>query len=135
MSVENDVIGSWDLSVDGRDGSGRDRPAVPHGVVAFGPSIDPTMPGSVARIERGSGHLEVPGIRELGTTDFTLGLWVNANARPTSPLGDLAAFFDPSARRGFSLGFQHGAICGSHCNDRNHISISQPQFEWIKPYL
>ena len=97
----------------------RGRHAVAHGAVAFGPSTDPTMTGSVARIERGNGHLEVPGIRELGTADFSLGLWVNANARPTSPLGDLAAFFDPTARRGFTLGFRHEAICGSHCNDRN----------------
>ena len=119
MSSENHLIGSWDLSVDGRDGSGGGRHAVPHGPVAFGRSTDPTMTASVARIERGKGHLEVPGVRELGTTDFSLGLWVNANARPTSPLGDLAAFFDPTARRGFTLGFLHGAICGSHCNDRN----------------
>ena len=95
MSSENHLLGAWDLSVDGRDTSGRGRHAVPHGAVAFGPSTDPTMMGSVARIERGNGHLEVPGVRELGTADFSIALWVNANVRPTSPLGDLAAFFDP----------------------------------------
>lgn len=119
MSVEDHLIGSWDLAADGRDGSGRDRHAVPHGVVAFGPSIDPSMPGSVARIDRGNGRFEVPGIHDFGTTDFTLGLWVNANARPTSALGDLAACFDPSTRRGFTLGFGHRDVCGSHSNDRN----------------
>lgn len=118
-ALEDHVIGSWDLATDGRDGSGRDHRAIPVGVVGFGPSVDPTMSRSVARIEGGSGHLEVPGIRGLGTTDFTIGLWVNANARPTSALGDLAASFDPSTRRGFTLGFQHSNVCGSHANDRN----------------
>ena len=77
------------------------------------------MSGPVARIEAGRGHLEVPAVRDLGTADFTIGLWVNANRRPTSALGDLASVFDPAERRGFTLGFQHGAVCGSHRNDRN----------------
>jgi hypothetical protein len=53
----------------------------------------------------GKGHPR-SGVRELGTNDFSIAIWVNASVRPTS-LGDLAAFFDPSARRGFTLGFRH----------------------------
>ena len=119
MSIDDHLVGSWDLAADGRDGSGRGRHAVAHGVVAFDSSIDPAMARSVARIERGGGHFEVPGIRGLGVADFTLGLLVNANARPTSALGDIAACFEPSTRRGFTLGFQHRDVCGSHGNDRN----------------
>ena len=119
MPTDSGLAGSWDLAVDGRDGSGRGCHAEIVGAVEFGPSVDPAMPGGVARIARGGGHFEVPGIRQLGEADFSLGLWVNANPSPTSPLGDLAAFFDPAARRGFTLGFQHRDVCGSHCNDRN----------------
>src|SRR5690349_3350861 len=118
MPSDAQLAGSWDLAGDGRDTTGR-HPAVPVGAVSFGPSTAPAIGGAVARIEAGRGHLEVADLEPFGTADFTLGLWVNANPRPTSPLGDLAAAFDPAERRGFTLGFQHGAVCGSHRNDRN----------------
>lgn len=119
MSLESGLIGSWDLAGDGRDGSGQGHDAVPHGTVTFGPSSDPAMAGTIARIDSGRGHLEVPAIGRIGSDDFSVALWVNAAARPTAALGDLASFFDAGERRGFTLGFQHGAVCGSHRNDRN----------------
>ena len=63
MASDNGLLGQWDLAVDGRDTSGHDRHAVVHGSVAFGPSLDDGRSGSVARIARGHGHLEVSGIR------------------------------------------------------------------------
>jgi Concanavalin A-like lectin/glucanases superfamily len=119
VGIDEHLIGSWDLALDGRDASGRGHHATTHGTVAFGPSGDATHARSVARIEHGAGHLEVPGIAGLGITDFTIGMWVNASTRSTAALGDLAASFDPATRRGFTLGFQHRTVCGSHCNDRN----------------
>jgi hypothetical protein len=67
---------------------------------------------------RGEGRLEVlpPGRWSLG--DFTVAAWVNAAAKPTTVLGDVVAWFDRRSRRGFTLGFEHGAPCGSHGNDR-----------------
>jgi hypothetical protein len=44
--------------------------------------------------------------------------WVNAAAAPTTVLGDVVSWFDPATRNGFTLGFEHGAPCGSHGNDR-----------------
>ena len=75
----------------------------------------------VARIDGGAGHLEVAVDRSAwARNDFSLSMWVNAaSAADTSTLGDLASSFDPAERRGFTLGFQHGAVCGSHRNDRN----------------
>jgi hypothetical protein len=119
MAVDPRLLGSWDLAGDGRDGSGHGRHAVAVGDVSFGPSLDPALAGHVARFPLGRGHLEVQGAPPLGRADFTIGMWVNADPRPTSPLGDLAAIFDADARKGFTLGFQHGAVCGSHVNDRN----------------
>ena len=119
MSQDDGLIGSWDLAGDGHDGSGHGHHAIAQGTVAFGPSSDPTFRDPVARIEHGRGYFDVPGIDRLGTADFSLALWVNGAAQPTAALGDVASFFDPVNRRGFSLGFQHGAVCGSHANDRN----------------
>ena len=124
--IRQRLLGQWDLAADGRDGSGNDRHAVVHGSVAFGPSLDHGRSGSVARIVRGHGHLEVSGIRDFGETDFTIGLWVNAAPTPTAALGDLASFFDPTDRRGFNLGFQHGAVCGSQRADRNLFWARRP---------
>src|SRR4051794_4817065 len=104
-----DLLGSWDLAGDGADASSHGRHAIAVGTVAFGPSADPARRAVVARIEAGRGHLEVAGLPGLRTADFTIGLWVNANPRPTSALGDLVSSFDPGSRTGFTLGFQHGA--------------------------
>lgn len=119
MSLKRGLIASWELSVDGRDGSGHGHDAIPRGEVTFGPSSDPAMSGRVAWIGAGRSHLEVPTLGRMGSDDFSIALWVNAAARPTAALGDLASSFDQVGRRGFTLGFQHGAVCGSHRNDRN----------------
>ena len=119
MSLETGLIGSWGLAGDGRDASGHGHHAQVHGTVTFAPSASPDMHRSVARIDAGAGHLEVPSIGQLGTNDLSVSLWVNAAPRPTAALGDLVSAFDPAGRRGFTLGFQHGAVCGSHRNDRN----------------
>jgi hypothetical protein len=132
MALDDLLLGSWDLTSDGRDVSGHGRHAEVRGQVAFGPSSNPAMPGSVARILLGRGHLEVPAIDRLGTSDFTLSAWVNPSTRSMAALGDIASFFDPIRRRGFELGFQHRAVCGSHGNDRNLFfgidSGSEPQW-------
>jgi hypothetical protein len=119
MSLDRGLVGSWELAGDGHDRSGRDHHAIVHGRVAFVQSTDARMDRPIARIDAGAGHLEVPTFGGLGTTDFSVSLWVNAGTASKATLGDLASFFDASERRGFSLGFQHGDACGSHRNDRN----------------
>jgi Concanavalin A-like lectin/glucanases superfamily len=116
MPGDLDPIGSWDLAIDGRDGSGHGLHAVTRGEVVFGPSADPAFGRPVARF-RGEGRLEVPPPSgQLG--DLTVAAWVNAAAKPTTVLGDAVSWFDRGSRRGFTLGFEHGTPCGSHGNDR-----------------
>jgi hypothetical protein len=117
MPRDLDLVGSWDLAIDGRDGSGHGFHAMAHGVVEFGPSADPAFGHSVARL-RGSGRLAaaLPAGREM--RDLTVAAWVNAAATPTTVLGDAMSWFDRGSRRGFTLGFEHGSPCGSHGNDR-----------------
>ena len=117
MSSDVGLIGSWDLTVDGRDRSGHGLHAMPHGEVGFGASTDPAFGRPAARF-RGDGRLEVAVAAGLGTGDVTVAAWVNAAADPTTVLGDVVSCFDPGTRHGFTLGFEHGAPCGSHGNDR-----------------
>jgi hypothetical protein len=117
MSGEIGPIGSWDLIADGRDGSGHGLHAVTHGEVEFGASTDATFGRPVATF-RGGGRLEVTPSVGLGPGDVTVAAWVNAAANPTTVLGDIVSWFDPTTRHGFTLGFEHGAPCGSHGNDR-----------------
>jgi len=117
MSHDVGPIGSWDLVADGRDGSGHGFHAVARGEVEFGAPTDPAFGRSVATF-RGSGRLEVVPAAGLGANDITVAAWVNAAADPTTVLGDVVSWFDPGMRHGFTLGFEHGAPCGSHGNDR-----------------
>lgn len=117
MSGDPGPIGSWDLAADGRDASGQGLHAVVRGAVAFGASTDPAFGRPVARFS-GGGRLEVASGAARGVGDVTVAAWVHAAADPTTVLGDVVAWFDPRTRHGFTLGFEHGAPCGSHGNDR-----------------
>jgi hypothetical protein len=109
-------IGAWDLSASGHDSSGQGWHAQAIGDVDFGPSIDARVRRPVAHLQA-AGRLEVvpPWSRLHG---FTVAAWVNAAAPATTVLGDAVAWYDPSSRHGFTLGFEHGSPCGSHGNDR-----------------
>lgn len=111
------LIGSWDLAGDARDRSGHRLHAVAHGPVGFGATADPALGRPVATF-RGDGRLEVTPPDGLGAGDVTVAAWVNAASDPTTVLGDIVSWFDPRTRHGFTLGFEHGAPCGSHGNDR-----------------
>lgn len=117
MSGDLGPIGSWDLAADGRDASGHGLHAVARGAVEFGGSRDPGFDRPVARFG-GGGHLEVLPPARWSVGDITVAAWVNAAANPTTVLGDAVAWFDRGSRHGFTLGFEHGAPCGSHGNDR-----------------
>ena len=117
MSPETGPVGSWNLAGDGRDASGHGLHAIARREVAFGAYGEAVSGHEGARF-RGAGRLEValPAGTLLG--DLTVAAWVNAAADPTTVLGDVVSWFDPSTRTGFVLGFEHGAPCGSHGNDR-----------------
>jgi len=117
MVRDPDPVAAWSLAIDGRDESGHGRHATVRGEVRFGPSTDP---GSVRPCLRlgGAGRLEVDAPEGMTAGDLTVAAWVNAATIPTTVLGDVVSWFDPRARRGFNLAFEHGSPCGSHGNDR-----------------
>jgi hypothetical protein len=118
MTAADDLIGSWDMAADGRDGSGNGRHAAIHGEVSFGPSLDRSVSRPVARFGRGDGRLEVAG-SAIGGGNFTLTAWINVPSATRTSIGDIAALYDPNERRGFSIGVNHSSACGNHGNDRN----------------
>ncbi len=117
MSDDLQPAGSWDLEGDGADGSGHGLHARIEGPVTFDRAASGAFGGPIARFQ-GDARLVVDPPGGLGRGDLTVAAWVNAAARPTTVLGDVLARFDPVRRRGFTLGFEHGAPCGSHGNDR-----------------
>jgi hypothetical protein len=54
----------------------------------------------------------------IGSRDFTVHGWIQIPDRSVSGLGDVAAAFDGSSRRGWTLGFLDSSPCGNHPNDR-----------------
>lgn len=117
MEIDKGLIGSWPLLEDGRDVSGHQLHARPIGETAFGPSED-RQHGSPVATFTGRSRLEVDLPAHIGRGDMTVAAWVNAAPAPVTVLGDAVSWFDTAARRGFTLGFEHGSPCGSHGNDR-----------------
>jgi hypothetical protein len=117
MVRDDDLVGSWDLASDGRDGSGHGHHALQRGSVAFAPSAASGMARPVAHFTGDASHLEIAG-PAIGGGDFTLTAWINAKGATTA-IGDVLAAFHTGSRRGFSLGLSHSSSCGNHGNDRN----------------
>jgi len=107
------LVGHWRLDHDGRDVSGHSRHATPHGPVGFGS-------GGAASFGR-RGCLTVPGsaLAELDGGSFTVSAWLRLPDRPADVIGDVVSMFDPTRRRGFGLGVQHGVSTSSHHNTAN----------------
>jgi hypothetical protein len=54
----------------------------------------------------------------IGTGDFAVAATIDVPDRSIDRLGDVAAAWDASSRRGWTLGFLDGSPCGNHPNDR-----------------
>jgi hypothetical protein len=92
--------GYWPLRGDARDHSGRGHHAVNHGV-----DLD------AAQFDGRSAYLEVPAAPALdpGAGDFALSAWIRTAGPVDGVLGDVAAKYDATRRRGFTLSLQSSA--------------------------
>lgn len=113
-AAEDGLVAHWPLTSDGADASGHGLDATAHGV-HFGS-------GDGALFDGRSAYLEVPHGEKLnlGSGDFTIGLWIHTEAELDDTLGDLITKFDPASRRGLNLGIMnyHGVVC-AQSNYRN----------------
>jgi len=96
VDVDGGLLGHWRLKDDARDSSGNGNHGASHGVV--------WRDGAASFSGRGA-YIEVPDdpSLHLGSTDFSIAVWVKT-ARPLddSP-GDLVGKYDRQKRRGFNL--------------------------------
>lgn len=127
VTVRDGLIGHWPLKNDARDASGAEN----HGTARM---VQYTADGGV--FDGRESRIEVPDSRslELGTNDFSIGLWGHTEKFLDDALGELVSKYDPAARRGFSLSIRHNAgVTGSQANYRNlHFGIDngKQEAEW-----
>lgn len=117
MTDDRGPIASWDLAGDGQDSSGQGFHAEVRGEVAFGATRHPRTGRPVASLA-GTGRLEVALPPSFLPGDLTIAARVRLPDGPRTVIGDVVSWFDRRDRQGFTLGFEHGAPCGSHGNDR-----------------
>jgi hypothetical protein len=67
----------------------------------------------------------------LGTSEFTIGLWVNSAVQGHESPGDLVSQYDPEIRTGFHLGiYTHSGVTNAQPNLRQlHFAIDQARIE------
>jgi len=111
QSASTRLIGHWPLTTDFRDASGGGRDGQPHHVT-FGDSAA-QFNGRDSRVE----IADQPAL-QLGTSDFTIALWVHTRAELDDDLGDLVGKFDPDRRRGFTLSLRNNCVTSSQSNYR-----------------
>lgn len=111
------LIGHWKLDGDVRNVVAGGPPAELHGVTfQAGP-----FAARAARFDGRGSHLVIPAgaSLQLGTSDFTIALWVHTEAAVDDDLGDLVSQFDPQTRTGFHLGLRnHTGVTHSQANHR-----------------
>jgi hypothetical protein len=133
FAAEPALIGHWRLAGDGQDASG-------NGLTAAGHEIDfqnhgPDGNTIAATFNGKSSHFIVaasPRLK-LGTSDFTIALWVHTAQSLDDDLGDLVTLYDPQKRVGFNLALRNNTgVTSSQANMRQlQFGIdagSQPQW-------
>ncbi len=118
--VEHGIIGHWPLEADAHERVGRLPRGSVSGAIAFGP--DGARFDGATRIVVD----DVPG--DVLDGDFTIAARVRIDDEVAGSVGDLMARFDPSTRRGFSLGVTHGTSTGS----QRKCAVSVPASSRVK---
>jgi len=135
VALERGLVAHWPLDQDGRDASGRQRHAVPHGV-EFG--IDPKQ-GNDRRAAQFSGresYLEVPAAiaPKFGRGDFSLSIRIRSPRSSEGPAGDLLSRYDAGRRRGFHLSLKSDTGVTFNQASHRHLQFGiddDRSSEWI----
>lgn len=107
----------WSL---GGGDAGTEKESTVHEGVTFVPG-HPSGRGMAAEFNGRGGHVEYapkPAL-DLGTGDFTVGVWVRLDEAGLDDHGDLVSQFDPKSRTGWSLSIRtNGGVTNSQVNAR-----------------
>lgn len=128
----DELLGYWPLRGSARDVSGNGRHATDHDVDWTSVGRDGGV-GGAAGLNGTSAQLEVPNLR-LGTRDFSIAVWANADHLVDDVPGDLVSQYDVARRRGFHLSLKSNyGVTFSQANDRQlqfGIDNDQTPPEW-----
>lgn len=130
MSVvaDDDLVGHWPLTKDGRDSSVNGL----HAQVLGAKFTD-----EGASFDGRGDHLLVPASPRLalGTDDFTISVRLYTAAALDDALGDIVSCYDPASRNGFLLHFMnYSGVTSAQSNWRNlafGIDDAEPSAAWI----
>jgi len=133
-SLDEGLLARWPLDRDGRDVSGHERHAQPHGVEF---AADPqAAAGASARFSGRDSYLEVPAalVPKFGKGDFSIALRVESPRAADDVPGDLLSRYDLKRKRGFQLSLKSNAgVTFSQANHR-HLQFGiddDRSTEWI----
>ncbi len=122
VAVDNDLLGYWRLMGDAKDSSEHANHGKNHGsdLTAAGP--DGTANGA-AQFNGKQGYIEVDPSNSLrlGTSDFSIAVWVHTDKDLDDLLGDLVSKYDPKSRRGFVLTLKHNVGAPSSQANYRHL--------------
>jgi len=132
FSAEPSLIGHWPLQVDAEDHSSSHLSTSARDI-----DFEIAGPNSAlqkaARFNGRSSILEIADTEKLrlGTSDFSICMFVNADAATDDIPGDLLSHYDPTQRTGFHLGlYTHGGVTSAQPNTRQlHFGIDHGQLE------
>lgn len=118
----------WPLVRDGRDVSGNDRHAVPHGVrfsAASPGAPESRASGAGAEFDGRGAYWEVPAaaVPKIGKGDFSLALRIDSPRRSSDLPGDLICRYDPQRKRGFQLALKTNAGVTFTQANRRHLQF------------
>lgn len=112
--LNDGLIAAWKLEGNASDNSGHGLDAMNHGVV-FRSDGFCSFPGKGQWLE----VADAPFL-QLGTSDFSVAVWVNLDSASDDVLGDILSKYDPDTRRGFHLSVLNApGLVSSHSNYRN----------------
>jgi lysophospholipase L1-like esterase len=134
VRLEQGLVGHWPLRNDGRDVSGNNRDAAPHGV-EFAADVANGDEAS-ARFDGSDSYLEVPAARapRFGKGDFSIALRVRSPRGGDDLPGDLVTAYDPRGKRGFQLSLKTNAGVTSNQANLRHLTFAidaERDSEWV----
>ena len=130
------LIGHWKLSGDVIDSSTRGNNGNGLGVDLNAPGRDGKA-GSAAGFDGRQSRVVVPHSESLqiGTSDFSIAMWVNTAQKLDDVLGDLISKYDPVSRRGFNFSIQNYAGVTSSQSNYRHLHFGVDNGSPVGPWL
>lgn len=125
--VSEGLIGHWPLQRDGKDLSKSGNHGINHGV-RFAPT------GAV--FDGVNDFIEVPDAQSLGlgTSDFSISVWVRTDAPVKDVIGDIVSKFDPTTRTGMNFRVMNSVGATSAQSNHRHLFFgidSRSEPKWV----